>query len=459
MQDSDLPLDQDSFLTSFFAPENLQNLFEQASHFLVSHLVNWGTGLQLAIILGAIVPAAIFSPSVKRLCSELVEKKLEPGILRRFASALTRLALPIAIYLVLSLAMMALSALEQKTDFLRIARSLLIAWIVIRAVTLAIRSPLWSKVAFYTVWPLAALNAFGWLDDVTRQLAEAKITLDEGDASAGVAAVEISMLDIVRGAIIFFIVFAIAKLLSGMIVRQLDKAPDLSPSLKTILAKVINIATPIIALLVALQMINFNLASLAIIGGAVGLGVGLGLQNIVANFIAGMTLLMDKSIKPGDTIEINDTYGWVTTMGTRYVAIRTRDGDDHLIPNDHFMTNGVINRSHGDKNYRLHASIGVAYGTDDLHLVQKLCVEAAEVVDRVLQHPKPVCHLVQFGDSSIDFDIRFWINDPYNGVVNVRSDVLMGVWERLKAHNIEIPYPQRDLHIKSGLEPLLPEGR
>ena len=441
-------------LLDLLAPEQLRAMGLEAWQWTLTHLLNWNMGLQLALVLVAAIPAVLFSPAIKKFLTTTIEQRLETGPLRRMAEALARLSLPILLYLLLWLAMGIINALGQASDFLRIVRSLLVAWIVIRAVTLAIRSAFWSKFAFYTVWPIAALNAFGLLDGFLAQLDAAKVVLADGDAAAGIPATELSLLDIIRAVIIFLVIFAVAKLLSDMIIRQLQKVPDLSPSLKAILAKLINIATPVIALIIALQMIHFNLASLAILGGAVGLGIGLGLQNIVANFIAGMTLLMDKSIKPGDTIEIDDTYGWVTAMGTRYVAIRTRDGDDHLIPNDHFMTNGVINRSHGDRNYRLHAPIGVAYGTADLELVQKLCIEAAGDVSRVLKYPEPACLLLGFGDSSIDFDIRFWINDPFNGIANVRSAVLMGVWRRLKEHNIEIPYPQRDIHLKSGFPPL-----
>ena len=136
-------------------------------------------------------------------------------------------------------------------------------------------------------------------------------------------------------------------------------------------------------------------------------------------------------------------------MQSRYVAIRTRDGTERLVPNDRFMSEGVVNWSRSDRVVRLHAPFGVAYGTDDLRAVQQLAIEAACAADRVVEHPKPVCNLMGFGDSSVDFDLRFWITDPENGMANVRSAVLLGLWDRLKDADIEIPFPQRDLHVRS----------
>ena len=183
-----------------------------------------------------------------------------------------------------------------------------------------------------------------------------------------------------------------------------------------------------------------------------GLGIGLGMQRTVSNFFAGFTLIADKSIKPGDVIKIEDTFGWVTQMNARYVSLRTRDGTDHLVPNDKFIEEGVINWSHADRVMRLHAPFGISYATNDLRALAKKAEETATKVDRVLKTPAPRCNLIEFADSSINFDLRFWINDPTNGIANVRSGVMMTIWEMLHDLGVEIPYPQRDLHIKSPIE-------
>jgi len=204
-------------------------------------------------------------------------------------------------------------------------------------------------------------------------------------------------------------------------------------------------------LIAALQIVGFPFGTLAIFGGAVGLGVGLGMQRTVSNFFAGFTLIADKSIKPGDVIEVDDTFGWVTQMNSRYVSIRTRDGTAHLVPNDRFINEGVINWSHSDRVVRLHAPFGVAYKTKDLRALARRAEATALGVERVLKTPAPRCNLMEFGDSAINFDLRFWIHDPASGTSNVRSDVMMAVWDMLVQEGIEIPFPQRDLHIKPVL--------
>jgi small-conductance mechanosensitive channel len=196
-----------------------------------------------------------------------------------------------------------------------------------------------------------------------------------------------------------------------------------------------------------LQIVRIFVLQGAVVG-VVGIGVGLGLQRTISNFAAGFTLLADKSIKPGDAIELDGTFGWVTAMQGRYVSIRTRDGTELLIPNDHFITNGVINWSRSDNIVRLHAPFGVSYGQRDMRKVQEIAQEAARTVSRVVPDKDPVCNLMEFGDSSVNFDLRFWISDPQNGLANVRSEVYLAVWEALHEHDIEIPFPQRDVYIK-----------
>lgn len=336
------------------------------------------------------------------------------------------------------------------TSWISATIALMNAWIVVRLVTLVIQSPFWSRFAFYVAWPIAALDAFGALDPVVAQLK--MLSLPLGDDQQG-NPIRISLLDVIRTLFYFGVLFWFANFVSRLAQQQLEQIDELSPSLKALLGKVLNITLPIIALLIALQMVGFNLATLAVFSGAVGLGVGLGLQRTIANFVAGFTLIADKSIKPDDTIEIDGTMGWVTAMQARYVALRTRDGTELLIPNDRFMSEGVINWSRSDRVVRLHAGFGVSYNTRDLKAIQTLVVEVAQTVSRVVTDPVPVCNLTEFGDSSVNFDLCFWIRDPQNGTANVRSDVLMAIWEALHEKGIEIPYPQRDLHIKSWSGP------
>jgi small-conductance mechanosensitive channel len=408
-------------------------------------VLNLDVALQLGLILAAFIPALIFGPRLAGLVRAATKKYFEIGPVRRLINAAIALMTPLALYTVITLMKVGLGAFERPVALLDAALSLLTAWLIIRAVTLIIRSKFWSNIAFYIAWPVAALDVFGLLDDVVMQLQTLAIPLGETEDGEPV---RLTFLDILRTIIYFAALFWAASMAGRAIDQQLAKSEELSPAFRALISKTLGVVLPVLALLVALQMTGFNLATLAIFSGAIGLGIGLGLQSTVSNFAAGFTLLADKSIKPGDGIEIDGTFGWVTEMKSRYVSIRTRDGTEMLIPNDQFIMNGVINWSRSDKVVRLHAPFGVSYATRDLKKVQQLAQEAAKTVDRVVPDKNPVCNVMEFGDSSVNFDLRFWITDPQNGLANVRSDVYLAIWEALHEAGIEIPFPQRDIYIK-----------
>ena len=167
--------------------------------------------------------------------------------------------------------------------------------------------------------------------------------------------------------------------------------------------------------------------------------------------VSGLILLLDRSIKPGDVIEIEGTYGWINSLRARYASVITRDGKEHLIPNEDLITNRVINWSFSDRNVRVRLPIGISYDADPREAI-KLCLDAARSTSRALDNPEPKCLMIGFGDNSIDLELRFWIDDPSNGVGNVRSEVMLAVWDRFKDAKIDIPFPQRDVHI-SGFSP------
>lgn len=432
----------------------LEEAVSDAATSLINKVLSWfegqmitiDVGIQAAIVFAALLLAAAFGPQLKKLIQNQVAPRAPYGVLRRGASAFAVIATPIALYIILQIASAIQSTLGYSAALLSASISLLAAWIVIRLVTLVIRSSFWSRVAFYIIWPLAALDAFNVLDDIIRQLQAFSVPL--GEDENGVTQT-LSALDIIRTIAIFGLLFWVTNFAGSFIKGRIESIDELTVSFKALLAKILDVLLPIVALVAALQIVGFPFGTLAIFGGAVGLGIGLGMQRTVSNFFAGFTLIADKSIKPGDVIEIDDTYGWVTQMNARYVSIRTRDGTAHLIPNDKFIEEGVTNWSHSDRVIRLHAPFGVSYSTKDLRGLAKKAEETAVGVDRVLKTPAPRCNLMEFGDNSVNFDLRFWINDPANGTANIRSDVLMAVWEMLAEMGIEIPFPQRDLHLKS----------
>ncbi|WP_425410683.1 mechanosensitive ion channel domain-containing protein [Hyphococcus sp.] len=416
-----------------------------------NQMLTMGVAIEAAILVAAIIPAAFFGPRLRKIIQNQVAPRAPYGVLRRAANAFAHLATPIALYIFLQAAVVALQTANSSTGLISAGVSLLTAWIVIRLVTLVIRSPFWSKVAFYVVWPIAALDAFGVLDDVVRQLDAFAFPI--GESENGVQQ-RFSALDFVRTLFIFGVLFWGARLINTLITGRINAIDELTVSFKALLAKILDVLLPIVALVAALQIVGFPFGTLAIFGGAIGLGIGLGMQRTVSNFFAGFTLIADKSIKPGDVIEIDGAYGWVTQMNARYVSLRTRDGTAYLVPNDRFIEEGVVNWSHDDRVVRLHAPFGVSYNTQDLRTLARRAEETALTIDRVLKTPAPRCNLMEFGDSSINFDLRFWINDPANGTKNVTSDVMMAIWDLLAEMDIEVPFPQRDLHIKSAAEGL-----
>lgn len=427
-----------------------EELTSRTARFLAwaqENLLTAEVAVQGAILFAALVPAAMFGPQLKKLISGQIAPRAPYGFLRRAANAFAHIATPIALLIILQAAVVALAALDQPSGLVQAGVSLLTAWIVIRMVTLVIRSPFWSRVAFYVVWPIAALDAFGVLGRVVRQLDAFAIPIGKDEQNNPIT---YSALDFVRTIIVFALLFWLAKVINKFLKGRIAAIDELTTSFKALLSKILDVLTPIVALVVALQLVGFPFATLAIFSGAVGLGIGLGLQKTVSNFFAGFTLIADKSIKPGDVVAIGDTFGWVTEMGARYVTVRTRDGAEHLVPNDKFIEDGVVNWSHADRIFRLHAPFGVSYNTRDLRFVKQLAEETALEIERVLKSPAPVCNLIEFGASSVNFDLRFWINDPANGISNVRSAVLLALWDRLHEHGIEIPFPQLDLHIKSA---------
>jgi len=438
----------DSALETLFGADVLREKFEELLLWAQSQVLTIDLAIQAAILFFGLAPAAIFGPRLKKFIQNQIAPRAPYGVLRRAANAFAHIATPIALYIILQLAVAILGSIGISNVLVDAGTSLLAAWIVIRLVTLVIRSPFWSGVAFYVAWPIAALDAFGLLDEVVRQLDAFSIPIGENDNGE---AERLSALDLVRTFAIFGVLFWGASFISKFLTSRINTIDELTVSVKALLSKILNVLLPIIALIAALQIVGFPFGTLAIFGGAVGLGVGLGMQRTVSNFFAGFTLIADKSIKPGDVIEVDDTFGWVTQMNSRYVSIRTRDGTAHLVPNDRFINEGVINWSHSDRVVRLHAPFGVAYKTKDLRALARRAEATALGVERVLKTPAPRCNLMEFGDSAINFDLRFWIHDPASGTSNVRSDVMMAVWDMLVQEGIEIPFPQRDLHIKSAL--------
>ena len=271
----------------------------------------------------------------------------------------------------------------------------------------------------------------------------------------------ISLLDVIRAIAIVLLLLAVARAIIGVTSRWIGTISGFDPSQRVLFQKVAQIAVVTVAIFLGIDILGIDLTALAVFSGAFGLAIGFGLQKTFGNLISGLILLMDRSIKPGDIIAVGDTFGWVNKIGVRAVSVLTRDGKEHLIPNERLMTEEVENWSYSSREVRVHVGFSVSYESD-LRLVQKLAVEAALEAPRVLAKPDAVCWIKSFGDSGVEFDLRIWIDDPEAGVGNIVSEVFLRIWDAFKANGISMPYPQRDIHVRSlptGVDPPKVEPR
>ena len=241
------------------------------------------------------------------------------------------------------------------------------------------------------------------------------------------------------------LLFALIRLANRLVSRSIARADGFDATQKLLSQKLAAIVVLIAALFIGIDMLGIDLTAFAVFAGSRGVAVGFGLQKTFGNLIAGIILLMDRSIKPGDVIVVGDSFGWVNKIGVRAVSIITRDGKEHLIPNENLMTQEVENWSYSDRNVRVRIPVGVGYDSD-LALAQQLMLRAAQESPRVLSNPKPNVWLTSFGDSRVEHDILVWISDPESGVGSVRSDVLNRLWILFREHGVTIPYPQRVIH-------------
>ena len=258
----------------------------------------------------------------------------------------------------------------------------------------------------------------------------------------------VSALSLIKGMLSLAVFLWLATAASRLMEKRIHALPSLTPSIQVLFAKLLKVVLITVAILAALHTVGIDLTAFAVLSGAIGVGIGFGLQKVVSNLICGVILLLDRSVKPGDVIAIGDTYGWINSLGARYVSVITRDGTEHLIPNEELITQRVENWSFSHSRVRLRVPVGVSYDAD-VPKAMEICVEAAGLVERVLSEPPPRCLLMGFGDSSVDLELRLWISDPANGLSNVRSDILLHIWEMFHEHGVEIPFPQRDIHLRT----------
>jgi small-conductance mechanosensitive channel len=358
-----------------------------------------------------------------------------------------RVVFPVSMLLIVSVASYVVQQLGFNNTLLRIAIPLLISLAVIRLTVYLLRkafkpSPVlkaWENGISITIWIAVALYLVGWLPGLFKYLDSFALKF---------GSTRISLLSIIEVVISVGIFLAVAIWLAAFIEARIKRSTYLQRNMQVILAKIAKPLLIFFAIIISLDAVGVDLTIFTVFGGALGVGLGFGLQRIASNFISGFILIFDKSIKPGDVISLGQSFGWVKELNARYVVVKDRDGVETLIPNENLITTEVINWSYSDPSVRLKVPLQISYH-DDPEKAINLMVEAAKVCPRVLEDPAPVCRLMEFGDSGITLELRVWINDPENGVSNVRTDIYLAVWKAFQQEGITIPFPQRDLHIKS----------
>jgi small-conductance mechanosensitive channel len=322
-----------------------------------------------------------------------------------------------------------------RSRLLGIIATLVSAWLVIAFATRLIRSNFLRKIVRYGAWTYATLYLTGILDEVISILDAAAVRI---------GSFELSLLMVVQGIAIIGGLLALARFVTKTTSNSVQRNEDISPSMRVLIIKVIQVLFYALAFFIGVRAMGIDLTGLAVLSGAIGVGLGFGLQKVVSNLVSGVIILLDKSIKPGDVISLGNTFGWIQTLGARYASVVTRDGKEYLIPNEDLITGQVVNWSHSNDFVRLDINFGTAY-SDDPHEVRRLAIDAAKSVDRVLSFKAPVCHIVGFGDSSVDYILRFWIKDPTGGLTNIRGNVFLALWDSFQEHGISIPFPQREV--------------
>ncbi|HTO45782.1 MAG TPA: mechanosensitive ion channel domain-containing protein [Burkholderiales bacterium] len=370
----------------------------------------------------------------------------EPGgTMKISVGGLNRVVFPLCALLLVIVGRFVLHRFHQGLHLLDIAVPLLFSLMLVRVAVYVLRrafgagSPLrkWERAIAWTIWIGVALHITGLLPDVVD-------LLDSFGFHVGKQ--RISLLNILQALLSVGITVVVALWAGRTIEGRLMSAPALDLNLRVVLSKLAKTLLVIVAVLVALPAVGIDVTVLSVFGGAFGIGIGLGLQKIAANYISGFLILLDRSISPGALVTIEGRYGQITKLAGRYVVVKGMDGTESIIPNETVITSVVINHSYSDRRVRVDVPIQVSYESD-VDRALELMLDAARSHSRVLADPAPAAQLKGFADSGVNLELYVWVPDPEAGTGNLRSDLMRALWASFKANDISIPYPQREVRI------------
>jgi small-conductance mechanosensitive channel len=330
-----------------------------------------------------------------------------------------------------------------RSYLLAVSAKLALAWLAICLVTSVIRSEFVVRLVSIAAWLVAALSIIGELDWTVG-------TLDS--VAIEIGGLRLSPLLLIKAGALLLVAVWLTNVASNFAESRINRAADLTPSVQVLLIKITRIGLLVIAIAIALSAVGIDLSALAVFSGAVGVGIGIGLQKIVANFISGIILLADKSVKPGDLVTIGDNSGRISAMKTRYISVAAGDGREFLIPNEDLVTQKVTNWTYTDKNTLVKIAFATNYDADP-RVVCKLAIETAAAAPRATRGKPPNCILTEFAEAGMRFSLTFWIGDP-DGMDNVKSEVMLALWDAFRREGIRVPYPVREIRIRGGALPV-----
>src|SRR5882724_2447527 len=348
-----------------------------------------------------------------------------------------------AVLMTLARVVMLTSTWPSRSYLLSVAANLAFAWLIIRLVTSVIRNAFIVRLVSLSAWLVAALSILGQLEPTINTLDSVFIVL--GD-------LRLTPLLLIKLGVLLAVALWLTNIASNFIESRITQSGDLTPSIQVLLIKMIRLALMIFAVAVVMSAVGINLSALAIFSGAAGVGIGFGLQKIVANFISGIILLADKSVKPGDLVTIGDNTGRISAMNTRYISVAAGDGREFLIPNEDLVTQKVTNWTYTDKNTLVKVNFGTNYDADP-RLVCKLALDVAATAPRAIKGKPPNCLLTEFAEAGMKFALTFWVADPAD-MDSMKSEVMLSLWDAFKRENIRVPYPVREIRVRGGALPV-----
>jgi small-conductance mechanosensitive channel len=348
-----------------------------------------------------------------------------------------------AVLMTLVRVIMRTSTWPSRSYLLSVAANLAFAWLLIHLVTSVIRNAFVVRLVSLSAWLVAALSILGELEPTLEALDSVAIVL---------GGLRLTPLLLIKLTVLLAIALWLTNIASNFLESRITRSSDLTPSIQVLLIKIIRFTLVIFAVALVLSTLGINLSALAIFSGAAGVGIGFGLQKIVANFISGIILLADKSVKPGDLVTIGDNTGRISAMNTRYISVAAGDGREFLIPNEDLVTQKVTNWTYTDKNTLVKVNFGTNYDADP-RLVCKLAADVATTAPRTIKGKPPTCILTEFTEAGMKFSLTFWIADP-DGMDNVKSEVMLSLWDVFKREGIRVPYPVREIRVRGGALPV-----